>query len=148
MEIKKILWPTDLSNHAQEALPFVTSLTSRYQAEVHILYVIEELGEHAAWYGEFDNPHIEKIHEWEKEKAEERLGEICEKYLVGCPRFIRHVAIGDPADEILKLIQEEEVDIVVMATRGERNRFHFGSVTDRVVKYSPVKVVTVPSWKP
>ena len=148
MEIKKILWPTDLSKHAQEALPFVTSLSGQYKAEIHILYVIEELANHESWYGDFDTSHIDKIHEWEKKTAEERLGEICEKYLVGCPRFIRHVAIGDPADEILKLIEQEKVDIVVMATRGRKDRFHFGSVTDRVVKYSPVKVVTVPGWKP
>lgn len=148
MDIKKILWPTDLSKHAQEALPFATSLIGRYKAEIHILYVIEKLSEHETWYEECDKSHIEKLQVWEKEKAEKRLEEICEKYLSRCPRSVPHVVIGDPAEEILKLIEQEKVDIVVMATRGERNRFHFGSVTDRVVKYSPVKVVTVPSITP
>jgi nucleotide-binding universal stress UspA family protein len=39
MEIKKILWPTDFSENAAMALPLVTSLTQKYGAEIHILYV-------------------------------------------------------------------------------------------------------------
>jgi len=34
MEVKKILWPTDFSNSAEKALPYVTSLTQQYQAEI------------------------------------------------------------------------------------------------------------------
>jgi hypothetical protein len=36
MEINKILWPTDFSENAASALPLVTSLSQKYQAEVHI----------------------------------------------------------------------------------------------------------------
>jgi hypothetical protein len=28
MEVKKVLWPTDFSNSAEKALPYVTSLTA------------------------------------------------------------------------------------------------------------------------
>ena len=144
MENKKILWPTDLSKNAEQALPYVTSLAEKYETEVHVLYVIEELGYHEPWYGEFDGSHIEKIHSWEKEKAKERLDEICEKHLEGCPLYIKHIAIGDPAKEILKFIERETVDMVVMATRGRKGHFQFGSVTEKVVKNSPVPVTVIP----
>ena len=45
MEMKKILWPTDFSENAESALPYVESLGEKYQTEVHVLYVIPELGE-------------------------------------------------------------------------------------------------------
>ena len=145
MEVKKILWPTDFSKNAERALPYVTSLGERYRTEVHVVYVIQELAYHEPWYGEFDPSHIEKIHEWEEKKAQERLDEICESYLKGCPLYIRHIAIGDPAQEILKLIDTEKVDMVVMASHGRRGHFHFGSVAEKVVKNSPVPVVTIPT---
>lgn len=108
------------------------------------LYVIDELGYHGPWYGEFDRSHIEKIHEWERKKAEERLSQICEKHMQGCPLYVKHIAIGDPAQEILKLIEKEKVDLVVMSTRGRKAAFKFGSVAEKVLKNTHVPIVTIP----
>ncbi|MCG6877788.1 MAG: universal stress protein [Deltaproteobacteria bacterium] len=144
MEVKKILWPTDFSPNAEKALDYVTSFGEKYQTEVHVLYVIEDLGHHAPWYGEFDQSHIEKIQKWERETAEKRLGDICEKYLQGCPLFIKHVALGDPAEEILKTADKENVDMIIMASHGRKGSFGFGSVSEKVVKNAPIPVVTIP----
>jgi nucleotide-binding universal stress UspA family protein len=78
------------------------------------------------------------------EMAQKRLSQVCEKYLDGCPLYIKHVAIGDPAREILKLIDKEKVDMVVMASQGEMGNFRFGSVTEKVLKNSKVPVTTIP----
>ena len=146
MEIKKILWPTDFSANAEKALDYVTSLGEKYQMDVHVLYVIEDLGhQNEPWYGEFDRSHIDKIHKWEKVTAEKRLDDVCKTYLNKCPLYVRHIAIGDPAEEILKLADQEKVDMIVMASRGSRARFSFGSVSEKVVKNSHVPVVTVPT---
>ncbi len=145
MEIKKILYSTDFSKNAEHALPYVRSLSEKYNAEVHIVYVGEDLSHHEAWYGEFEGTHIPKIREWEEKNANKRLNDICEKHLEGCPLFIKHIVVGDPAREILKLIDQEKVDLVVMATHGMRGHFPFGSVTEKVVKNSPIPVLTVSS---
>lgn len=144
MKIQKILWPTDLSKNAENALGYVNSLTRRYGAEIHVLHVMEDITGHAGWYGEFEDGHIGKIVEWERKKAEERLSSICSEQLDGCPLYIRHVEVGDPAEIILKKAGETGADMLVMATRGRKGRFDFGSVADRVVKNSPIPVVTVP----
>jgi nucleotide-binding universal stress UspA family protein len=144
MEVKRILWPTDLSENASKAQPFVSSFSEKYQTEVHVLYVLEEMGPFGAWYGEFDRASIDEMQALEKKKAEERLTEICDKHLTGCPLYIRHIAVGDPAGEILKTITREKADLVVMATKGKIGRFGFGSVTEKVVKHSSVPVVSIP----
>jgi nucleotide-binding universal stress UspA family protein len=144
MELRKILWPTDFSGNAEEALPYVTSLSEKYSCEVHVIYVIEELAYHDPWYGEFDRDHIEKIHTWEEQKAKERLDQICESYLKGCPLYMRHIAIGDPATEILKVIDQEGMDMVVMATHGRRGYFSYGSLAEKIMRNSPVPVVMIP----
>lgn len=147
MEIKKILWPTDFSKNASYALPYVTSLSQKYNAEIHIIYVGEDLSHHEAWYGEFEKSHIPKIREWEAQSADKKLNQICENHLAGCPLYVRHVVVGDPAEEILNLIKNEKIDVVVMSTHGVRDNFPFGSVTEKVVKNSPVPVFTIATPK-
>lgn len=144
VEVKKLLWPTDFSSSAQKALPYVTSLTMQYEAEIHVLYVIEDIAHHESWYGDFDIAHINKLMQWADKSANKRINQICEKYLDGCPMYVKHIAIGDPAQEILKLIDKEKFDMVVMASKGEKGLFRFGSVTEKVLKNSPVPVTTIP----
>jgi nucleotide-binding universal stress UspA family protein len=144
MEVNKILWPTDFSSIAEKALPHVKSLTERYGAEIHVLYVIEDVAHHDGWYGAFEEKRVKELMEHASKTATKRLGQICEKYLDSCPLYIKHVAVGDPAQEILKLIAAEKVDIVVMASHGEKGHFRFGSVTEKVLKNSPVPVTIIP----
>ena len=66
MDVQRILWPTDFSENAAQALPVVTSLAQKYQAEVHILYVLKDYPAFGASYGDYDPADIEKMQEWEK----------------------------------------------------------------------------------
>jgi len=144
MEVNKVLWPTDFSSSAEKALPYVTDLTQKYGAEIHVLYVIEDIAHHESWYGDFDKSKVDKLMEWADKSAKKRLEQVCEKYLNSCPLYIKHIAVGDPAQEILKLIEAEGVDLVVMASNGQQGNYRVGSVTDKVVRNSKVPVTTVP----
>ena len=145
MQVKKILWPTDFSASAEAALPHIKSLSEKYDAEVHVLHVFEDIAHHESFYGEFEDKHIEHLMEQSRKRAKERLDQICERHLGGCVLFHKHVAVGDPAKVILNLIDQQQVDLVVMSTRGKGGEFRFGSVTERVSKYSPVPVTTIPA---
>ena len=145
MEIKKILWPTDLSENAATALPIVTSLSQKYAAEIHILYVLKDYPEFGASYGYNDPADTEKMRQWENEMAEKRLDELCTKFLNACPLYIRHISVGDPAKEILKFIQKEDINMVVMASQGSEAHFDFGSVADRVIKCTSIPTLIIPA---
>lgn len=144
MEVNKVLWPTDFSSSSEKALPYVTDLTQKYGAEIHVLYVIEDIAHHESWYGDFEKTHVDKLMQWADKSAKKRLDQVCQKYLDSCPLYVKHVAVGDPAQEILKLINKEKVDLVVMASHGKKGNFRFGSVTEKVLKNSPVPVTTIP----
>lgn len=143
MEFKKILWPTDFSRNATKALPIVNSLTQKYNAELHMLYVFDTT-HLEPWYGDLEKDQTERLIERGRGLAQKRLERICSKYLQDCPKHTRHTAMGDPPQEILKFINQEKVDLVVMPTHGQRGIFPFGSVTEKVVKNSTVPVLTVP----
>jgi nucleotide-binding universal stress UspA family protein len=144
MEIKRILWPTDFSGSAEQALPLVKSLTDKYQTEIHVLYVIEDIAHHPSWYGDFEKERIDKIMQWEEKTATKRLEQICENHLEGCPLYIKHIAVGDPAQEALKLIEKEKIDLVVMTSHGAKGHFRYGSVAEKILKHAAVPVTIVP----
>ena len=144
MDFNKILWPTDLSGRSEKALPYINSLIEKYNTEVHVLYVIEDIAHHKPWYGDFEQDTIKKIVKWEEKTAKKRLDSLCSNHLHGCPLYIKHVAVGDPAQEILKLAEKEKVDAVILTTRGAKGHYRFGSTADKVVRNAPVPVITIP----
>ena len=147
-EIKNILWPTDFSENAASALPFVTSLSEKYGAGVHILYVLKEYVEFGAAYGDTDpQADFERMRQWEKDTAEKRLDEICNNFLSSCPLYFRHTAVGDPAKKILEFMENQDIDVVVMASQGRESHFDFGSVAERVLKCTTVPVFMVPAHR-
>jgi nucleotide-binding universal stress UspA family protein len=62
-----------------------------------------------------------------------------------CPRAEAILRRGSPWQEILAAIDEARADLVVMATHGRRgiSRALIGSVAERVVRLSPVPVLTI-----
>lgn len=48
------------------------------------------------------------------------------------------------AKEILKLIEKESIDMVVIASRGSEAHFDFGSVADRVTKCTKIPTLIIP----
>jgi nucleotide-binding universal stress UspA family protein len=55
------------------------------------------------------------------------------------------VGHGDPANEIVCIAEQEQIDLIVIATFGKTGwrRFAFGSVTEKVVRLASCPVLTV-----
>ena len=78
------------------------------------------------------------------------MEKICQERLGSCPLYKKHIVVGDPAKEILRFINEEKIDLVVMATHGHGEEmgekithFPFGSVSEKVVRNSPAPVLAI-----
>lgn len=144
MEIRKILWPTDFSKAASAAEPFVVEMSRKFEAEIHLLHVAEDLAQFEHYWGSgLDAKHVSEVHQYGMKVARERLEDLCANKLTGCPRYKIHIVLGDPAREILKTSKEIGADLIIMATHGMKAIFPFGSVADRVIKNSLVPVFAV-----
>jgi nucleotide-binding universal stress UspA family protein len=143
VEIKKILFPCDLTENAARILPYAISLSERYNATIYLLHVVEDFSRWTNFY----IPHtpVKEMQDQAFKNAEERIERVCEERLEGCVYFIRVIQSGEPAEEILKYIDTEGIDLVVMGTHGRKGLEHavFGSVAENVVKKSPVPVVVI-----
>ena len=147
VEIKKILFPFDLTHNGSKVFPYVLSVSEKYGGDICLLHVVEDLGK---WAGGMYIPHLplEQYREDALKGAEKTLDEVCEERLQGYS-FQKKIVYGDPAQEILKAIDSEGIDLVVMGTHGRKGLENalFGSVARSVVKRSPVPVLTVNPYK-
>lgn len=143
MKPTKILVPTDFSKDSSEALSYIKELTKANNTEIHVLYVIEDVPHHEPWYGEYNPAHVRDFSGRMRKTAEKRLNQICDKYMEGCPLFFRHTVAGQPATEILKFIEDEGMDQVVMTHRETTpERLLAPQVFETVFENSPVPVKT------
>ncbi|MGD8716989.1 MAG: universal stress protein [Desulfobacterales bacterium] len=102
-------------------------------------------------WGGFYIPHIslDLFQKEAMEAAEKYMNKICEQQMRGFPDFQRRILAGDAAAEILKTVDSDGIDLVIMGTHGYKGLEHtiFGSVTEKVVKKSPVPVLVINPYK-
>jgi nucleotide-binding universal stress UspA family protein len=147
MDVRTILWPSDLSRNSLKASRHVVSLADKYQARVILLYVgVDPLSLFPAWGNVPSDKMLEHFKDHEVKVAKEKMAAICEKDLKACPRLEVKLVQGDAAAEILKMAGQEQADLIVITTHGrghdeiDQMTPGFGSVAEKVIRNSPVPV--------
>ena len=143
---KKILFPVDLSEVTPKLVPYVKEMAATFDAEVHLLFVARILQHFASIY--VPHPSVNKFEAEVVEGAEKKLQEFVEEQFESDSCTAR-VVLGDPAEEILNYAQAEGIDLIIIGTHGRKGleRVIFGSVAERVLKKSPVPVLTVNPYR-
>lgn len=143
INLRKILVTTDLSDHSAAAFEYAFSLGLLYAARMYVLYVAENA---SPLFGRFA-PDIAAPPEAGnvEEAAMTRLAAFIAAHGGTDRKVMAVVRIGNAEQEILRYAQEEGIDLIVMATHGWTGLQHLllGSVAERVVRRSPVPVLTV-----
>lgn len=146
-EIKKILFPYDLSENAAKILPYVLSISEVYNSTIYLLHVVHDLQKWGKVY--IPHPSMDVFQKEAIEGAEKAMDRVCEEQFEGRTNPQRRIVSGDPVTEILKTIESEDIDLVIMGTHGRKGLEHviMGSVAENVVRNSPVPVMTVNPYK-
>ena len=142
LDIKKILVPTDFSANSEPALDYAAAMARKFGAAVHLLHVCEVP---AMMTGSMDAYAIAYTN-WSQD-----LGDEAERALAGLKGRFAGVAVstevlfGNPARCIITATKTNDVDLIVMGTHGHGPVMHLmmGNVAERVVRMSPVPVLTV-----
>jgi hypothetical protein len=88
MEVRTILWPTDLSKNSIKAAKHVSSLAEKYQAKVIMLYVGVDLMAHFPAYGSYPSAEqLKHFQDWEVKHAKQRMESVCDQELKACPNI-------------------------------------------------------------
>lgn len=80
-----------------------------------------------------------------KERQGTIKGWIKEHFFPIKSRMSFKIDVGNPSEQILKIIETEDIDLVVMANKGRGNlsTFLFGSAAEKVFRHSPVPVISI-----
>ena len=139
---KKILVPVDFSLMSKEVLRAGIEIGKHRDAEVCALHVIQHIAYYEAEYsGAIDR---ERVDEESRVSAESRLGEMLRDLSAGA-KVRQSLTMGDPVSEIIRHAEAEDIDLIVMATRGRRglSRLFMGSVTEQVIRCAPCPVLAI-----
>jgi len=142
MSKQAVVVALDGSELSERALPYAVALARASEAPVHLVTVWEE-GERAL---------IEQIPDV-KESVFKKGEEHWERYLVSQATAIQsegvdvetEVLLGDPANEILELIDRIEAKHLAIATHGRSglSRWRYGSVASRLLREAPLPTLVV-----
>ena len=137
----KVLVGTDFSEPASRAVERAIDVARRYEASLHLVHVWEiplVVG------GPVVGPSVDWITPIE-EAARAQLNELVEGLRSGKVEVTSTLCSGVAWDRILGLIPEVGADLVVVGTHGRTGlrRALMGSIAERVVRLSPVPVLTI-----
>lgn len=143
--IKKILVATDGSARSKKAANYGIELAKNLHADVLALFVVDQIsGCSLEECITIQTPvkTAKDILVNRGEKATEYVEEMGEQAGVSVTHLIVE---GNPADQIIKVAVDQSVDLIVMGTLGSSGlaKFLIGSVAEKVIRHSPIPVLTV-----
>lgn len=163
VEIKKILYATDLSKNAHYAFSYAVSLGDHYSASIVLLHVLPETPSlmDSRVIGYIDASRWEKIKQQHFNEAKEALigkrndhaavMEVLSQFHKDTKKDTDStedeimVETGNTVDIILKQAKEKDCDLIVMGTHGHGRLTDamMGSTARRVSRRSRIPVLTV-----
>jgi nucleotide-binding universal stress UspA family protein len=143
---KKILVPLDGSPLAEKALPYAEALAEKFEAELILVWVIQQPILVPLDYGGTIQPSLDAIILQQKQAAQEYLSQL-QAQLRQRQRANRIVILesASVAEAIIDLANQEEADLIVKTTHGRSgpSRWLFGNVALRVLQQAPCPVFLV-----
>jgi nucleotide-binding universal stress UspA family protein len=141
-EIHTILCPVDFSDASEHALEYAIDLARKLNANIHIMHawqpVLYAMGDGVIIpTSEFISALMTDL--------KDKTNALVEQYQGRGVSVSGELLEGIPYEEIVRAAQKLPAELIVMGTHGRSGLVHFmlGSIAERVVRTSPVPVLTV-----
>jgi nucleotide-binding universal stress UspA family protein len=143
---KRILLTLDGSIMSEQAIPVAAGLAKHFRAELYLLRVVNPLTK-SYRTGLATLSAIQNTEEQLRVLADDYLKDIAEKIRDESRTVKIFSLIGVPYREIVLFSEQQEIDLIIMCTRGESgiSRWLLGSITDHVIRGSKIPVMVVPA---
>jgi len=152
-KIKNFLACVDFSDYSLMTLEYAVELAKGSETQIVVFNVINQNDinriEMAGGYfpGYFADTITAEgyLREQKKDRHEKMEAIIKENFSDDKSRMSIKIDVGIPFESILKAVETEDIDLIVMANKGRGNisRVLFGSAAEKVFRHSPVPVVSV-----
>ncbi len=139
---QKILLPTDGSEQSEKPIRVAIDLAKMTGASITVMYAYSPL----SIFRKRGTSVVDELKLSLEEEGAEIVTEAATKIKEAGLTVSALVVEGPPAEAILKAIEEEQPDLIVMGSRGTGTgigSLRLGSTVDRVVQHSEVSVLVV-----
>ena len=144
ISIRRILCATDFSLPAQQAQNYASALADKFRAELHLLHVVVEPlplpGPKGSWMlPDAVLPSLIQNAELDLAASTEAVR------LTTGSRAVCTVKTGHPVEQVLKYVNDNEIDLIVIGTHGHTglSRLLLGSIAEKIVRLATCPVLTV-----
>jgi nucleotide-binding universal stress UspA family protein len=149
----KILVGVDKSEESQMALRYTCHLLEHFRAQVDALYVKPDMVRTVAdaSYEPFTTKaQLEASIEKDAMKVMDEIIEACEVCIGGKIPCEPHVAIGDPADEIINAANAGAYDMIVLGSHGRSSLrgFLLGAVHTKILHHAQQPTMILRNFRP
>ena len=143
--MKKILVAIDFSAGSAQALRYALKFSIQFDSQLLLLHILHDPAEAPGFYS--SEKAGKKVFSSMEAAASRMMDEFVEKHLKEWEKFDTRIIPGLPAEEIVRIAEKEEFDMIVIGTRGHSGlkRLMIGSVTDRVIRSCTCPVLAVHS---
>lgn len=142
--IKRVLFPTDLSDAAAEAQLYACALAEQFGAELHVLSVLQDV---SLMSPDPNMPWVIPASSLEEVRLslETALAKVPDPAWAAGKTVHRVIRVGAPYVEIDKYAEEHDIDVIVVGTHGRSGLTHLllGSTAEKIVRKAPCPVLTV-----
>jgi nucleotide-binding universal stress UspA family protein len=141
LQIRNVLVPVDFSAPSLSAVQFALPLIAKFGASPHLVHVFPADSLFTGLVGmPFVLPEVDI-----SRSVHRRLTDVAKQYSIELARENIHALRGKPFDEICRLARDLNIDLIIIATRGNTGLKHLvlGSTAEHVVRYSPCPVLVV-----
>ena len=132
--------PTDLSDFSLIAMEYARTFAGLFKAHIYVIHVVKHIPLIPSRNATRQSWTVRRNTQLTKE-----LEQFFGKKLKPRHDLIHIVRRGDPDKEIIKYAQDENIDLIIMATHGGARLSHIliGRVAENIVRNSPVPVLTI-----
>jgi universal stress protein A len=148
MPFRRILVPVDYSENSKTAVEAAIALARELGGSLELIHVWDRPtyvsdGVMVRRPGEEQRSLAELIHA----NAEKDMDDFLASLTLPSDVSVTHrLCSGDPASTIIAELKQKNHDLVVLSTHGRTGLIHLllGSVAEKLVRFSPVPVLTIP----
>ncbi|MGA3281643.1 MAG: universal stress protein [Smithella sp.] len=141
-DIRRILAVSWMTQYCQRTVHYAVSLAAKYNTELFVIHVVDTL-----WSQDWNLPTMsqEESRAKEMERIQSELDNVIGKETKGNVKIKKIIKEGDPVEEIMKVIEEEKIDLVILRAHEESRieRFLVGGSNDAIIRKMPCSVFLV-----
>jgi len=141
-DINRILVVSWVTQACQKTVHYGVSLAEKYNAELSVIHIVNTF-----WLQDWSVPKISMIEERKEnlDREKHELDEIIAKEKKKGINIRELIKEGDPAEEILKTIADEKIDLVVLRaqTEGRLEHFIISGSNEAIIRKMPCSIFLV-----